>query len=261
MACARACEQAGPLAVIDIRDVYTLLGRWVDVMKDIGSRAAFEQNAAPEIALNRAAQNIFSPSASQREQQEAAAAQGLGGGVGALGGSAENAIVAILKESLVATKESMARAEKNSQQLMKQSHDDSQKIMIAMGGMSSRLGTVEDKVDAVDGRVDAMDGKVEDVRREATEKANAMDGKVEDVRRQATEKANATAEKVVAVEGRFGEVSATDTAADTQSEAAEMQAARETGRPPRAPPPHPWRPRKTPRRAHDEGAGQDDLRH
>ena len=58
------------LAVIDLRDVYTLLGRHVDVMQDIGSRAAFEQNAAPGVAMARAAGNMMSPSATQRELGE-----------------------------------------------------------------------------------------------------------------------------------------------------------------------------------------------
>ena len=44
-----------------------------------------------------------------------------------------------------------------------------------------------------------MDDKVEDVRREATEKANAMDGKVEDVRKEATEKVGAFEAKLAAV--------------------------------------------------------------
>lgn len=165
MACARACHQGVPLAVIDIRDVYTLLGRLVDVMTDIGSRAAFEQNAAPEIALNRAAQNIFSPSASQREQQEAAAAQGLGGGVGALGGSVENAIVAAINNNVVAAINNMNTG------------------MVTLGNnikdrfiyVETRVDVVEDKVEVMDGRVDAMDEKVEDVRKEATEKVGAFE--------------------------------------------------------------------------------------
>ena len=61
-------------------------------MQDIGSRATFEQNAAPEIALGRAAQNMANPSDEQRAQQEAAAAQGVGG-AGALGNGGADAIV------------------------------------------------------------------------------------------------------------------------------------------------------------------------
>ena len=64
-------------------------------MTDIGSRATFEQNAAPEIALGRAAANMMSPSAEQRAQQEAAAAQGLRGPAAGLEDGA-TAIVAAL---------------------------------------------------------------------------------------------------------------------------------------------------------------------
>ena len=75
----RACEQGALLAVIDLRDVYTLLVKHVPIMQQLSSRAIFEQNAAPEVAMARAAGNMMNPSATQREQQEEAAAQGIGG--------------------------------------------------------------------------------------------------------------------------------------------------------------------------------------
>ena len=173
-------------------------------MKDIGSRAAFEQNAAPEIAMGRAAQNILSPSASQREQQEAAAAQGLGGGVGALGGGAENAIVAAINNMNTGLSGQMVAAINNMNTGMSyQMTTLGNNIRNGLFQVETRVDAVQNKVEVMDGRVDAMDEKVEDVRREATEKANAvdgkvdaMDGKVEDVRREATEKANAMDGKV-----------------------------------------------------------------
>ena len=64
---------------MNLEDIYTLLVTHVTIMQQLSSRALFEQNAAPGVAMARAAESLMSPSATQREQQEEAAAQGIGG--------------------------------------------------------------------------------------------------------------------------------------------------------------------------------------
>ena len=204
--------------MIDLRDVYTLLGRHVDVMKDIGSRAAFEQNAAPGVAMARAAGNMMSPSATQREQQEEAAAQGLGGGVGALGGSVENAIVAAINNMNTGMSSQMVSAINNM----------NTGVLTLGNNIKDRFIQVETRVDAVEDMV----GEATEQARAAAEKAEAVEGVVGAINGRvgamdgrvgwASETAKAAAEKVAAVDGKVGDQA--KVLEDVQSKVAEMQA-------------------------------------